>query len=106
MAEISENTRVYYQRVGAMTSRYNLPVGSTDKEVLEYEREVRSKRANLGPSASWFEIFCVELRDYKTEPEVPSYCDCKDVRDWQNSPQAAIVIAQQAANIFKPKPKP
>jgi len=88
----------YWRKVGWCAHALGLPFTATDHEVLAHEQKQRAKAQDLLEGATWFEIFCAELRK-GLKPTVPDYCEQGDGK-WEDHPPDAFAAAQKAATIF------
>lgn len=98
---MNNEDRLYWATLGWHAHALGLPPTISDANVLDHERAMRAKAANLPEDATWFAIFCAELKS-GLNPTVPTYCECDEV-GWEHDPQQAILGAQAAAVIFLPR---
>ena len=95
-----EENRACWRKVGWHAHAFGLPAMATDTAVLRHEKCLRGRKLGLD-RATWFDIFCVELREGMT-PTVPDYCAQGDA-NWSEYPPKAFEAAQKAAEIFLAK---
>ncbi len=98
----AEEERLYWQKIGYMAKSFGLEPTVSDVDVLNHERMQRAEKQGLDPEATWFQVYCAELRA-GLQPTTPDYFDSENMVDWEDRPNDAFMAAEQAAQIFLKK---